>query len=170
MRRRKRTEFFKLCGLCLTTIIINFLSLICTLNQASALELAERMEIVRKVLREVPLIDGWVDSFKHKKINSFPVLFVMWKNKSNTALNYGHLHGSLNIPINIFTHVCTSHKHTALIVYLNQWLCVHKCLFLPHSYMCCGMKKEQKSSSRSKQNFSAVLHCYTRKNNINKSL
>lgn len=58
MRRRKRTEFFKLCGLCLTTIIINFLSLICTLNQASALELEERMEIVRKVLREVPLIDG----------------------------------------------------------------------------------------------------------------
>lgn len=25
------------------------------------------------------------------------VLFVMWKNKSNTALNYGRLHGSLNI-------------------------------------------------------------------------
>ncbi|KAL7037889.1 hypothetical protein ACKWTF_009386 [Chironomus riparius] len=61
MRRRKRTEFFKLCGLCLTTIIINFLSLICTLNQASALELEERMEIVRKVLREVPLIDGHND-------------------------------------------------------------------------------------------------------------
>ncbi|KAG5679696.1 hypothetical protein PVAND_009249 [Polypedilum vanderplanki] len=61
MRRRKRTELFKLCGLCLTTIIINLLSWFCTQHQASAIQLEERMEVVRKVLREVPLIDGHND-------------------------------------------------------------------------------------------------------------
>lgn len=58
MRRRKRTEFFKLCGL-FSTIIINLIS-ICTQHTASAILLEERMEVVKKVLREVPLIDGLV--------------------------------------------------------------------------------------------------------------
>lgn len=63
MRRRKRAsiELLKLCGLCLTTIIINLLSSICTHHlvvAAETVQLAERMEIVRKVLKEVPLIDG----------------------------------------------------------------------------------------------------------------
>ena len=58
MRRRKRTEIFKLSGLCFSTIItINLISL-CTQHTASAIHLDERMEVVRKVLREVPLIDG----------------------------------------------------------------------------------------------------------------
>lgn len=59
MRRRKRTEIFKLCGLCISTIIITNLISLCTQHTASAaIHLEERMEVVRKVLREVPLIDG----------------------------------------------------------------------------------------------------------------
>lgn len=80
MRRRKRTEFFKLCGFCFPTIIINLIS-ICTQHTASAIHLEERMEVVRKVLREVPLIDGWVHV----------------GHKSKAALNY-RLLGSLASP------------------------------------------------------------------------
>lgn len=52
MRRRRRTEGFKIYGLCFWTIIVNLIS-ICV-----AVHSEERMEVVRKVLREVPLIDG----------------------------------------------------------------------------------------------------------------
>lgn len=65
MRRRKRSTFelFKLCGLCFMTIIIYIIiSTICTHQLSVAAEktilLEDRMEVVRKVLREVPLIDG----------------------------------------------------------------------------------------------------------------
>jgi membrane-anchored glycerophosphoryl diester phosphodiesterase (GDPDase) len=64
MRRRKRSvaDLFKLCGLCFMTIIINLLSTICThhlmVAGEKAVSLENRMEVVRKVLREVPLIDG----------------------------------------------------------------------------------------------------------------
>lgn len=56
MRRRKRAEVFKLCGLCFWTIIINLIS-VC-MEHAAAIHLEERMEVVRRVLKEVPLIDG----------------------------------------------------------------------------------------------------------------
>lgn len=52
MRRRKPTDGFILCGVFCWTIIAHLVS------TCLAAQLEERMEIVRKVLKEVPLIDG----------------------------------------------------------------------------------------------------------------
>lgn len=56
MRRRKRTDIFKLCALCFSTITL--INLISECSAGATIHLEERMEVVRKVLREVPLIDG----------------------------------------------------------------------------------------------------------------
>lgn len=65
------------------------------------------MEVVRKVLREVPLIDGWVR-----------IVVVELVNKSKTALNYRHLHGSLNVHFQHFL------PFNFLIAWFNriQWM------------------------------------------------
>uniref|UniRef100_A0A8W7PSW9 Dipeptidase n=1 Tax=Anopheles coluzzii TaxID=1518534 RepID=A0A8W7PSW9_ANOCL len=55
MRRRKPTDGFILCGVFCWTIIAHLVS------TCLAAQLEERMEIVRKVLKEVPLIDGHND-------------------------------------------------------------------------------------------------------------
>ncbi|KXJ74002.1 hypothetical protein RP20_CCG014571 [Aedes albopictus] len=55
MRRRKPTEGFLLCGLFFWTLLVHLIS------TCLAIQLEERMEIVRKVLKEVPLIDGHND-------------------------------------------------------------------------------------------------------------
>uniref|UniRef100_A0A182JTK7 Dipeptidase n=1 Tax=Anopheles christyi TaxID=43041 RepID=A0A182JTK7_9DIPT len=55
MRRRKPTEGFILCGIFFWTITAHLIS------TCFATQLEERMEIVRKVLKEVPLIDGHND-------------------------------------------------------------------------------------------------------------
>lgn len=56
MRRRKRTNIFQLCALCISTITI--INLISECSAGSSILLEDRMEVVRRVLREVPLIDG----------------------------------------------------------------------------------------------------------------
>lgn len=52
MRRKKPLGGFILCGLFAWTIIINLLP------TCLAIHLDERMQVVRRVLKEVPLIDG----------------------------------------------------------------------------------------------------------------
>lgn len=56
MRRRKRTNIFQLCALCISTITI--INLISECSAGSTILLEDRMEVVRRVLKEVPLIDG----------------------------------------------------------------------------------------------------------------
>lgn len=123
MRRRKRTEFFKLCGLCLATIIINFLSSICTQSLAAALELEERMEVVRKVLKEVPLIDGWV----------------RYINQMQLRTNFARITAHCYLNMSLFVALFRCELRTCVRVWMNLLASVVLVLF----YMCCVLVSEE---------------------------